>query len=369
MRGLAKRVGTGLLFLLAGLAFTGALVPKLLDQHYYDGPISDHYDGERFYNPGERGKTRPVARMARFFSGIGKAAWPEHVLVRQGYPYRAANACPRLRGGATVENWARCTRSVDPRSMVATWIGHATVLVQAGGVNILTDPVWSQRASPVQWAGPKRVRAPGIRLADLPRIDVIVVSHNHYDHMDLPTLKALWKRDRPLIVTSLGNDTILKRAGIGAVAGNWGQTVRTRGMAVVIEPNHHWSSRYGTDRNRALWSSFRIETPAGAIYHAGDTGYGDGSWAAEAARRGPIRLAILPIGAYEPRDVMKENHVNPAESVRVFDALRPAMALGMHWGTFQLTFEAIDAPPRALARVRGTRNFVVSGVGRPIIVP
>ncbi len=347
MRTALKRVGTGLLFLLAAPAFLGALVPPLLDQHYYDGPVSDHYDGARFFNPGTPNAARPTSRMARFFSGVGKAEWPERVPVTPRVPAAVA----------------------DPDKMTATWIGHATVLVQAGGVNILTDPIWSERASPVQWAGPKRARAPGIRLADLPRIDVIVVSHNHYDHMDLPTLKALWDRDRPTIVTGLGNDTILRRAGIGAVAADWGQTVRTKGIAALIERNHHWGSRYGTDRNRALWSSFRIETPAGAIYHAGDTGYGDGSWAAEAAARGPIRLAILPIGAYEPRDVMKENHVNPAEAVRVFDALRPRLALGMHWGTFQLTFEAIDAPPRELARVRGSRNFVVSEVGVPVVVP
>src|SRR3546814_15568207 len=106
--------------------------------------------------------------------------------------------------------------------MVATWVGHSTVLVQTAGLNILTDPIWSERASPVSFIGPKRVREPGIRFEDLPKIDLVLVSHNHYDHMDLPTLKRLWERDRPLIVTSLGNDTLLRRAGIGAVARDWG---------------------------------------------------------------------------------------------------------------------------------------------------
>ena len=349
MKRVLRWTGTGLLFLLAALAFTAVLLPKLLDQHYYDGPVSDHYDGERFFNPGEQGKERRSflsARMARFFAGSGRAVWPERVAVTPG---RIA--------------------PVGPRDMVATWIGHATVLVQAGGVNILTDPIWSERASPFSVLGPKRVRAPGIRLADLPKIDLIVVSHNHYDHMDLPTLKALWDRDHPMIVTSLGNDTILKREGIGAVAGDWGQTVRGRGVAVVIERNYHWGSRWGADRNRALWSSFRIETPAGAIYHAGDTGYGDGRWVTEAARRGPVRLAILPIGAYAPREVMKDNHVNPVEAVRLFDALKPAMALGIHWGTFQLTYEPIDAPRQWLARIRGERPFVTIEVGQRLVVP
>lgn len=392
-------IGTGLLFLLVAFALTAALLPSLLDRRYYDGPVSDHYDGERFFNPSDTARevrSFPSARIARFFAGSGRAEWPERVPVTPSRPGAAATpvrpaaaAAPcTLSGGAIIENWNRCAEKpgpwangdmaqadpqaaeTNPRAMVATWIGHATVLVQAGGVNILTDPIWSERASPFSWIGPKRVRAPGMRLADLPKIDLIVVSHNHYDHMDLPTLKTLWERDRPAIVTSLGNDAILKQHGIGAIARDWGQTLRIPRAEVTVERNHHWGSRWGSDRNRALWSAFTIRTPAGTIYHAGDTGYGDGRWAAEtAARRGPIRLAILPIGAYEPRDAMKDNHVNPAESVRLFDQLKPAMALGIHWGTFQLTFEAIDAPVKELARVRGGRRFVATEVGRPVVVP
>ena len=354
-------IGTGLLFLLVALALTAALLPSLLDRRYYDGPVSDHYDGERFFNPGDRDRPRRSASiMTRFFWGAGRAEWPNRVPVTSGKPVPAAR--------------------IGPGDMVATWIGHATVLVQAGGVNILTDPIWSERASPFSFVGPKRVRAPGIRLEDLPKIDVIVVSHNHYDHMDLPTLKALWERDQPAVVTSLGNDPILRDKGITATALDWGHGIGMSGSCppdaacpswkVTVERNRHWGSRWGSDRNRALWSAFTIRTPAGTIYHAGDTGYGDGRWAAEtAARRGPIRLAILPIGAYEPRDAMKDNHVNPAESVRLFDQLEPAMALGIHWGTFQLTFEAIDAPVKELARVRGGRRFVVTEVGRPVVVP
>jgi L-ascorbate metabolism protein UlaG (beta-lactamase superfamily) len=146
------------------------------------------------------------------------------------------------------------------------------------------------------------------------------------------------------------------------------------GIAVTIERNHHWSSRWGTDRDRALWSAFTVETPTGNVFFAGDTGYGDGSWAAEAARRGPFRLAILPVGAYEPRDVMQANHMNPEEAVRVFEALKPRRALGIHWGTFQLTFEGIDDPPRRLAAARQARGidagrFFVTEVGRTFSVP
>lgn len=371
MKRALKWIATGLLFLLVALALTAALLPSLLDRRYYDGPVSDHYDGERFFNPGDTPRevrSFPSGRMARFFAGDGRAEWPERVPVTPARLSMFGLDCGPV-PIMLVPTFIACMEAKS-REMRVTWIGHATVLVEAGGVNILTDPIWSERASPFSFVGPKRARAPGIRLQDLPKIDVIVVSHNHYDHMDLPTLKALWERDRPAIVTSLGNDTILKRHGIGSIARDWGGTVRLPRAEVTVERNHHWGSRWGSDRNRALWSAFTIRTPAGTIYHAGDTGYGDGRWAAEtAARRGPIRLAILPIGAYEPRDAMKDNHVNPAESVRIFDQLKPAMALGMHWGTFQLTFEAIDAPVKDLARVRGGRRFVVTEVGRPVMVP
>jgi L-ascorbate metabolism protein UlaG (beta-lactamase superfamily) len=246
--------------------------------------------------------------------------------------------------------------------------------VQTAGVNILTDPIWSERASPFSFLGPRRVRAPGVRFADLPKIDLVLVSHNHYDHLDLATLKRLWDRDRPLIVTSLGNDTILRGAGIPARALDWSGATRLGPAEVVVERVHHWGSRWGTDRNRALWSGFTVRLPGGNIFFAGDTGWGGGAWAAEAARHGPFRLAILPVGAYSPRDVMQSNHMNPEEAVAVFERLRPAMALGIHWGTFQLTFEAIGDPPRRLAAALKARGiapdrFVTTEAGQAFEVP
>jgi L-ascorbate metabolism protein UlaG (beta-lactamase superfamily) len=143
---------------------------------------------------------------------------------------------------------------------------------------------------------------------------------------------------------------------------------------VIVARNHHWGSRWGTDRNRALWSAFSVRTPAGNIFYAGDTGWGDGSWVREAARAGPHRLAIIPVGAYEPRDFMKTNHIDPAEAVAIHEALKPVLSLGVHWGTFQLTFEAIDDPPRRLEQVKRARGvpgdrFVTTEVGKPIRVP
>ena len=233
--------------------------------------------------------------------------------------------------------------------MLVTWIGHSTVLVQTQGLNILTDPIWSERASPFSFLGPRRVRAPGVRFEDLPRIDLVLISHNHYDHMDLPTLRRLWERDRPLIVTSLGNDAILRGDGNRRDRARLGpESLRSaRAIDVLVERNHHWGSRWGTDRNRALWSAFTVAHAGGQYLLRRRYRLGRRHWAREAARHGPFRLAIIPIGAYLPRDVMQDSHVDPEESVRIFELLNPVRALGVHWGTFQLTFEGIDDPPRA----------------------
>jgi L-ascorbate metabolism protein UlaG (beta-lactamase superfamily) len=354
MRAVLRGVGTSILFLLVALCFAPTVVPPFLDRIYYEGSAGDHYDGERFFNPDGAAPRRSAAAMFRRWAGSPeRAQWPERVAVAQTVPP------PRVAGSA----------------MRVTWVGHSTVLVQTHGLNILTDPIWSDRASPFSFIGPKRVRVPGVRFENLPRIDLIVVSHNHYDHMDLPTLRRLWQRDRPKIVTSLGNDRILAGAGIPSEALDWGQRSAVRGgIAVIVERNHHWSSRWMTDRNRALWSAFTITTPAGNIFFAGDTGWGDGSWVREVARRGPFRLAIIPIGAYLPRDVMHGSHVDPAEAVQIFEALNPVRALGVHWGTFQLTFEAIDDPRQRLAVLRRQRGispdwFVASEAGQPFDVP
>jgi L-ascorbate metabolism protein UlaG (beta-lactamase superfamily) len=336
---LLRRIGTALLFLGIAICLAPTLVVPFLDRIYYRGAPSDHYDGARFFNPGDHPPAKATFAPARFFNRWAKAdrraAWPERVPVTPTVPP------PRVEG----------------EGMLVTWIGHATVLVQTQGLNILTDPVWSDVVSPFPPVGPTRVRAPGVRFEDLPKIDLVLISHNHYDHMDLPTLKRLWARDRPAIVTSLGNDTILKAEGIEAKALDWGGTARLPGAEVLVARNHHWGSRWGTDRNRALWSAFVVRTRAGNIFYAGDTGWGDGSWVDEAARQGPFRLAIIPIGAYEPRDVMKSNHINPEEAVAIYEKLKPAAALGMHWGTFQLTFEGINDPPQRLAELRKARGI------------
>ncbi len=359
MRRLLKGVGATLFWLVVLLLAAILVAPPFLDRIYYQGSPSAHYDGARFFNPdnGDDSFRTPRAwrplRMVRFLSGEGRATWPAQVAVSPSRPPR------RVAGDA----------------MRATWVGHSTVLVQTQGLNILTDPIWSDRATPIPGMGPKRVRAPGVRFADLPKIDLVLVSHNHYDHMDLPTLRRLWDRDHPLIVTSLGNDRILAAKGVEAVARDWGGRVAVKpGVDVVVERVHHWGSRWGRDRNRALWSGFTVTLPGGNLYFAGDTGLGDGQWPREAAARGPVRLALIPIGAYQPRAMMRGSHIDPVEAVTVFERLGAARAIGVHWGTFQLSAEAIDAPGRLLGRTLGKRGipadrFVTLEAGRSLEVP
>ena len=348
-------MGTALLFLIVALLLVPIVVPPFLDRIYYRGPVSDHFDGRRFFNPdGEQGtggsqKRSAIGWILRAAQGRDRTPWPAHLAIVPGYPAAAGIACP-IAPGRVAENWRRCVDKVDPRRMFVTWIGHSTVLIQAGGINILTDPIYAARASPFSFAGPRRIRDPGIRFDDLPKIDLILVSHDHYDHMDLATLRRLWERDRPLIVSSLGNDTILRGAGISSVTRDWGGRVAVRpGIEVIVERVHHWGSRWMADRNRALWSGFTVTLPGGNLFFAGDTGAGDMRWPGEAARHGPIRLALIPIGAYQPREVMSGNHIGPVEATEIFQRLGAAYGLGVHWGTFQLSAEGIDEPARLLA--------------------
>lgn len=324
-----------MLWLLIAAALLIIFLPAFLDRVYYTGPESGHYDGARFENPDGAivAPVPPGERRGnlfwRFILGRqDRPPWPDHVAVS---PTR-----PPVRVAGTQE-------------MHATWVGHATVLVQAAGVNILTDPIWSDTAGPLGF-GPSRVAQPGVRFEDLPKIDIVVVSHNHYDHMDLTTLKRLWDRDRPLIVTALGNDTILRGAGVAARVLDWGGVATRGGVTVHMVRNHHWSSRWGRDRNRALWSAFVIGTRAGNVFFAGDTGAGDMKWTDEARRFGPIRLALIPIGAFRfyPGQMANDAHIGPEQAVQVFRRLGATQAIPIHWGTFRLSNEAYDTPPRML---------------------
>jgi L-ascorbate metabolism protein UlaG (beta-lactamase superfamily) len=300
---------------------------------YYSGPVSDHFDGTRFFNPDGVEPAGFRALLKWQFSGE-RARWPRKV------PAAFEPAKPDKR--------------IDGAGLRVTMVGHASLLIQVAGLNILTDPVWSTRASPFTFAGPKRVVPPGIRFEDLPPIDLVLVTHNHYDHLDLATLKRLQRAHAPRIVTPLGNDAIIRRmlpnSRITTV--DWGDRVEIgRDIAIDAEPSHHWSARGARDRRMALWAAFVITTPAGRIYHVGDTGFHEGiNYQAARQKHGSFRLAILPFGAYEPRWFMKGQHQNPEEAVRGMQLCNAAYVAGHHFGTFQLTDEAIDAPLYALEK-------------------
>jgi L-ascorbate metabolism protein UlaG (beta-lactamase superfamily) len=257
---------------------------------------------------------------------------------------------------------------------VVTFIGHATFLVQVAALNLLIDPVYAERASPVAFAGPRRVRAPGVRFDDLPTIAVVLLSHNHYDHCDLGTLRALERRFHPRVVTPIGNGRLLRSAGIGHVDElDWWQSASTAPLRITLTQAQHFSSRNMFDRNRALWGGFLVEAGGRRILFAGDSGYGP-HFLEIARRLGPIDLALLPIGAYEPRWFMKDIHMNPAEAVQAHLDLAARQSIAMHFGTFQLTPEGIDDPVHDLAQALRERGvpadrFPTMAVGGSVYVP
>jgi len=240
----------------------------------------------------------------------------------------------------------------DGAGAVVTFIGHATFLIQTTSGNILTDPMYSDRAGPFALLGPRRVRQPAVRFDDLPPISTVLLSHNHYDHCDRPTLARLAKRFDPTVITPLGNGALVKSTGLRKVEElDWWQDATTSPLPLTLTPAHHFSARTPFDRNRALWGGFTIDVADRRIYFAGDSAYAP--FFREVRRRlGPIDLALLPIGAYEPRWFMQSVHMNPAEAVQAHVDLEAAESVAMHFGTFQLTTEGIDEPVRALERAR-----------------
>jgi L-ascorbate metabolism protein UlaG (beta-lactamase superfamily) len=298
----------------------------------YNGPVSDHFDGLTFYDPdGVPPKSLGEVLRWQFGGDRQRAEWPDWVANAH------ADTPPPRVGGDKVR---------------LSFVGHVTWLIQTRDLNILVDPVWSMRASPFSFAGPKRHNAPGVSFDALPDIDTVLVSHGHYDHLDLATLSKLAAKFSPRVITPLGNDVTMRDAdaAIKAEGFDWQDRVDLgNGLAVTLVPTRHWSARGLFDRNKALWASFVLETPAGKLYIVCDSGYGDGRHFRRVAEaHGPLRLAILPIGAYEPRWFMRDQHMNPSDAVKALADCGAQSALAHHHGTFQLTDEAIDAPMIAL---------------------
>ena len=317
------------------------------------------HDGERFHNPawltGEAPPAGPQRSRAlsilRWQMGRTRVPWPDRIID------------PAPAG----DPWA----APDAGEVSVTFIGHASFLIRLPGLTVLTDPIFSERASPVAWAGPTRVRAPGRALANLPPADLLLLSHNHYDHLDLPSLRAVHRDARPRVITPLGNAVHVRKAAAFDVEELdwWQETVIGHPVAarVTAVPARHFSSRTLNDSGRSLWAGFMLEAAGIRLLFAGDSGDG-AHWQRIRERLGPPDLALLPIGAYAPRSLMRRVHMNPEEAVRAHRTLGAGRSIGMHFGTFQLTDEAVDAPERALAeqnRLQGVAadGFVTLGFG------
>lgn len=270
--------------------------------------------------------------------------------VRLPFFWRRVTGWFRDRPGApkSVQNDGAFLReNAEHSEATVTWVGHATLLVQMDHVTFLTDPIWSDTPSPVSFAGPTRFVPPGIAIADLPPIDFVVVSHNHYDHLDIPTLAALAELDpETRFFVPLDNGALLRDNGIANVQElDWGASIEHEGVRVHCLPAQHWSKRSLGDDREALWSSWAVVGPERRFFFAGDTGYFDGFQRISSAL-GPFDLAAVPIGAYEPSEMMKASHMNPEEAVQAAVDLGAKRAVAMHYGTFDLSDEPLDEPPR-----------------------
>lgn len=286
-------------------------------------PRSDHFDGRKFSNLDTQ-VNKTLFDVLKWQLQKKQEKWPDWV---------NDNETPQL------------LTSVPEHQAALTFVNHATVLIQLPGLNLLTDPLYGKRTSPLSWAGPARHRAPGVDFDKLPFIHVVFVSHNHYDHLDEETLRRLIVKFDPLFVTPLGNQKYLRKLGSQKVIElDWGQKTNLPGESTLhLVPVQHWSARTMFDRNEALWGGFVLQAQGLNLYFGGDSGYGP-HYKSTFQNFGPMDVSFLPIGAYEPRWFMKEQHLNPVEAAQAHLDLHSRFSVGIHFGTFQLTDEGINRP-------------------------
>jgi L-ascorbate metabolism protein UlaG (beta-lactamase superfamily) len=316
-------VGLVLIYLLADRAFSA---PR------YRGPTTNHFDGRKFHNLEPPAKSGFVDFLRWRLKGE-RGRWSE-------WTDNEHDAAPPPR--------------VDGKDLRVTFVNHATVLIQTEGLNILTDPVWSERVSPVTFAGPKRHRPPGLRFENLPPIDLVLISHNHYDHLDIRTLERLRDEHRPRFITGLGNRALLDARGIDDVTELdwWEDAEVSDGLSVTCVPAKHFSGRGLSDGDATLWCGYVVRGSGGGVYFAGDTGMG-GHFVEINNRLGPFRLALLPIGAYLPRWFMHPVHLSPGEAAELHHALEPRVSMAIHFGTFALGDDGESEP---VAELRAALN-------------
>lgn len=301
----------------------------------YSGNPTDHFTGTHFFSY----KQPKIFYKERKRLILKRLAQQKNKWVKRAVPVTK----PRER--------------VEGSELVITFINHATVLIQTEGLNIITDPVWSERVSPVKFFGPKRYQNPGVHLSDLPKIDIVLLSHNHYDHLDVWALRTIAQRDTPLVLTHLGISEFLHKKHIGnSVDLDWFDTHKFRPDIVVTSvPAQHFSARALSDRNKTLWGGFVLSTPHGDIYFVGDTGYGP--FVERIAERFPqgFRFALIPIGAFSPAQFMSEMHMSPHDAFQFKKELQIKKAVAIHFGTFKLAFDGQDEPVTILEQL--TQEF------------
>jgi L-ascorbate metabolism protein UlaG (beta-lactamase superfamily) len=315
-------------------------------------PPSDHFNGKTFFSPGEP-SGRGLLDLLRWKLTSRAKPWPAQVdVVRHPLPSVPA-------GGG----------------IAATWVGHATFLIRSGDLTILTDPVFSDVAGPLPWLGPRRAARTGVDFDAVPKVDLVLLSHDHYDHCDLPTLRRLAKRDDPLIVAPLGHEALLRGTGMrGVVSLDWWESIApSPGLEITLVPARHWSRRGPFGTNRRLWGGFMLKAGGRQVYFMGDSGYQEGLFPEIRRRCGAPDLALIPIGAYEPRWFMASAHMNPEEAVRAAREVGARKSVAMHWGTFQLTDEGRDEPVQALERAleepgAGALEFTAPPIGASVSI-
>jgi N-acyl-phosphatidylethanolamine-hydrolysing phospholipase D len=350
-----------LYFLLSGLI--GLASAEAQSNPYYD-PSKPHHTPDGFRNTYIDAINKPAADLARWRWEATRAGLP--LPSQTPTPTQAADV-------ALIHGYTRSAvkpGATLPRAQV-TWLGHATALVQAGGLNVLTDPMFSQRASPVQLVGPKRAQAPGMVIEDLPPIDVVLISHNHYDHLDRNSIAALHgaslaKGNNTVYLVPLGHRRWFADLGIDNVVElDWWQHHSVQGVDFYLTPVQHWSARGLSDRSKALWGGWAVFSSDLHWYFGGDAGYSQDfadtrqhfASRQNAQSGGGFDLALIPVGAYAPRWFMKDQHLDPDEAVQTHLDLGAKRSMGIHWGTFELTDEALDQPPKDLAASKTRRGI------------
>jgi L-ascorbate metabolism protein UlaG (beta-lactamase superfamily) len=309
-------------------------------------PATDHFNGKTYFNPGGQ----PVAGLLdvlRWKLTSRVEPWPKRVEVDR----RPLPPAPAAEG------------------IVATWVGQSTVLLRSSSATVLTDPVFSERAGPLPWLGPRRVAPPAVDLGAIPRVDVVLLSHDHFDHCDLPTLRRLARRDDPLAIAPLGHRSLLANAGLRRIVELdwWQDHACAPGLQATLVPAMHWCRRGPFATNVRLWGGFMLRAGGRLVYFAGDSAYDDRLFAEIGRRCGGPDLAMIPIGAYEPRWFMRSAHMNPEEAVRVHRDLGARRSLAIHWGTFQLTDEGREEPVRALEVARGLAGLAADDFVAPAL--